>query len=200
MATYTQALAAARVESTMKVSEVDDADALLLAQGIIRQLNGRGLLADLSDDTITLVTDTYAYTLPDDFIWVYRLQFEDDIGSGEYYEPVPHFHWSLHDAAGTAKVEFYENMFDMRPGYKVRVIGQGRFSEPAALADTIPPVLEGIVGESLLLKLMSVGSQGRSELAIDRSSQRRELKALFDDFVANASFRVLPSSRRVPGR
>jgi hypothetical protein len=201
MATYQNLLDSLRVDTEAATVEYDAAEALNQAKGVIRRINGRGVLIDLSDTTILLADNTWKYGVPAGVVYVDRLAYEDDSGATSTFdEEIPRLHWRIILASAVPQFEFDTFLFDLRSGKDVRISGQGQATEPVALTDTVPAQIVGLVEALWRTRILSRLSMGRSELSLDRANQRREAVTEEEAQFASAPARVRPGSVRVLGR
>lgn len=205
MTTFQELADDLRVATHVNITEVSEADMLAIAKLATRHLVGLGVLIDQNDADTTLVVDDWQYAVPAGYIYVQFLEYEDTINAGVYWEQVPNSHWQFRATSGGTQIAFYKDLFDLRfsqtPGNKVRWKGQGRPAVPTALGNTVSPEVVAATQQAMEHLIFGRVSQARSELAFDRSQQRREVEAVLLGLdLVLPDTRVRPGSRRVHGR
>lgn len=88
------------------------------------QMVAKEALIDKIDTTsITLIADTYQYTLPTDLLYIFFLDLESST-AGVYDEgkPINNDYWRIVPGA-TPKLEFIKNRYSLTAGRDIRIIG-----------------------------------------------------------------------------
>jgi len=108
-----------------------------------------GYLLDLTDETtITLVADTYEYTLPTTMSYIHRITTENEADSGDFYESgvIDTRDWEL---ISSRKLKLNYDRYSITAGKDLRVEGQGRQAVVSADADVIKLPTDWLIQKSI---------------------------------------------------
>jgi len=115
---------------------------------VIQSIAGKYLIDMIDDTTITLVADTYEYTLPDGMDYIHRIITEDTADSGDYDkdDEIDPRDWEL---ISPRKVKLDDGRYSITAGLDLRVEGQGSQSTVDDDADVIEIPLDWLVQKAI---------------------------------------------------
>lgn len=115
---------------------------------IDRLADGKYLIDKTDETTITLVADTYEYSLPTDMYYVHRIITETEAGGGEFEEEnvIDPRDWRL---ISSRKLKLDEDRYSITAGKDLRLEGQGKQDTVSADTDTIVLPLDWLVQKAI---------------------------------------------------
>ncbi len=177
-------------------TELTEDRLLILLNAAALEAGSLGWVYPLNDAAVTLPTGDGSVAVPASVAWIDELRLD----SGDAI--VPRHYWKVRFASGDAVIKMedgWENKFT--PG-AATTIGWKRLKSDYALGDTIEAGLESFLTERTSSKALMVMTAGGSELDRARSQQSEIKMRDSQAFLENIpnQYRILPSSRFVPGR
>lgn len=125
-------------------SEDDYRRAINLA---IERLVGKYLI-DKIDETVTLVADTYEYTLPTDMTYIHKVTTEQTADTGKFYDSneVDMRNWEL---ISPRTLKLNKSRYSITAGKDLRIEGQGRQATLAADTDVCYLPLDWLIQKAI---------------------------------------------------
>jgi hypothetical protein len=131
------------------MKELGDVEYGEVVNDAIQDLSGCGWLLSLEEDeSLVLVANTYAYTVPANFAYIKELRYEDTSTSPSVYDMViPFEEWRLGFDGSAAKITFDSRLFRYTTGDHLKVVGQKRPSELSSDATALEGGMEPFIRE-----------------------------------------------------
>ncbi len=180
--------------------ELTAAQILTFIQSAARDYRATGwLLAMEDDESLTVTASTPEYNVPASFAFIQDFWLERTVDNVSHYDiHIPRDHWTLR-INGSVPVVFFYTQSHLETGKKLKIVGQKRPTIYVLSSETVDVGLEfGLRERALAYALLSVGF-GESELARLRLNAAGIHLTLSPRYPPGG-FRMLPSSKRVPGR
>lgn len=88
------------------------------------EMVAKDALVDAVDETIELDTDVYQYTLPTSFLYIHKIELEDDDADYNTEKPIDPRYWRVVKKS-TLKLEFVKDLWipDYYDGHNIRITG-----------------------------------------------------------------------------
>ncbi len=177
-------------------TEITAARLLILINAAALEAGSLGWVYPLNDAAVTLPTGDGSVAVPASLAWIDELRLD----SGDVI--VPRHYWKVRFASGDAVIKMedgWENKFT--PG-SATTIGWKRLKNDYVLGDTIEAGLEAFLTDRTAAHALRTMVAGGSELDRMRSQQSEIKMRDSQQFLENIpnQYRILPSSRFVPGR
>lgn len=186
-------------------NELTDAQLGELVNQAIDDLTAAGIVLPLAEDeSLTISSGTFIYSVPAGFAYVRELRLESTSSSDKYPNAVHPSLWRLTiETSSTPVIYFDENEFDSatHDSKSLKVIGQKRVAQLSG-SDTVQPGLEGFIRERAVAYSAEFVAGGQSELAQQRRRLSEVAWARSNEILTNIprEFRPISDSRRVPER
>lgn len=137
----------------------------------IQDLAACGWLLPLEDDeSIILVSTTYAYAVPAGFAYIRELRYEDNSVSPSVYDMVvPFEQWRLtYDGTAAAYIAFDSRLFRFTADDHIKVVGQKRPSELSSDSTALTAGMEPFIRE----RAISYAARTQSMLLPERGTEQ----------------------------
>lgn len=177
-------------------TEITEARLLILLNAAALEAGALGWVYPLNDAAVTLPTGDGSVAVPASYAWIdeLRLDTNDVI--------VPRHYWKVRFASGDAVIKMedgWENKFT--PG-AATAIGWKRLKSDYGVGDTIEAGLEAFLTDRTAAHALRTMVAGGSELDRARAQQSEIKMRDSQAFLENIpnQYRILPTSRYVPGR
>ncbi len=186
-------------------NELTDAQLGTLINQAIDDLTAAGIVLPLAEDeSLTIASGTFTYSVPASFAYVRELRLESTTTSDKYPNAVHPSLWRLTIETGSTPVIYFnENEFDSatHDSKSLKVIGQKRVAQLTS-SDTVPPGLEGFIRERTVAYAAEFVAGGQSELAQQRRRLSEVAWARSNEILTTIprEYRPLPDAKRVPER
>lgn len=164
--------------------------------------NAGWLLPAEDDESITIASNTYEYTVPTSFAYVDRLFTSETINNNTVYvNEVPGGHWEIRLNGGVPVFSF-ASLTQLDVGRTIKVIGQSR---PTLYVEETQPIdggMESFLRERALYFAFRFLGAGSSELAAWRRTMSTQSWQSSEMLLHRhpQEFREHPNAREVPGR
>ena len=162
-----------------------------------------GWLIRLEDDeSLTVVSNTYEYTIPASFAYISHLEMEEIIsGTSVYVQEIPRSHWDITINAGVPAFKF-NTITQLTVGRRLKVHGQQRPTIYTVGTQTLDAGMESFLRERALYFVFRYLGAGLSELARWRQQMAIQSWQTSEMFLRRhpQEFRALPNAIEVPGR
>ena len=172
----------------------------------IRMGNSMNLVSPVNDETLSVLDDTYEYSLNDsdsvldNIAYIYNIFPETDTDGLFSYEPIPWLHWEVSQGS-PAFLLFHRGMWAPNVGFGLRITGGLRQPQVAEADDVIylPPAY--IEWEATMLGHMGLSSGASPARQSWHTQQIGVSNQLAEDVRLQAhAYKLPPLHRKVPGR
>ena len=189
------------------LSELTQAQWLTLVQGAARDSRNSGWVLKMEDnESLTVVSGTYEYTMPATFAYLERVYLEDTSeGTSVYNLEVPRGHWDIgyNDlGAGAVPTLKFATLTAVNVGKKLKLVGQKRPTIYALVTETVDPGMDSFLRERALFFGFRFLAAGRSEYATWRQQMALLSYQTSETMLKRhpQEFRPRPSSIVIPTR
>lgn len=182
-------------------TELTRAEWLVFARSASQAAQSSGwLLYSEDDESLTAAANTYEYSVPSGFAYIYNLEIESS-SSGVYIDSVPRSHWEIR-INGAVPVFKFDTISLLTDGRKIKVTGQKRPTIYSDLSNTVDNQMEGYVMERMLFYGFRYLANGQSDLARWRQQMSQQSWQISEAMLRAhpQEFRVMPSAVYVKGR